>query len=176
MERCCIGSGRKALSNCRIANPGASLGYDTGQVLALKTRSRGTSDHTGDSRQGQDGVREEAWGWVSGGCRLMNGLHLSFQPGSAGIESRVSASLSAPQEPRLAPRLSLPGIPTAAIQRTCGPELCSPSSPMSTSSSGSVSTKAPAGRLSRASAATAASGAWGLPSGLSGPSAALGSS
>lgn len=60
-------------------------------------------------------------------------------------------------------------------QSTCGPEPSSPSSPMSTSSSGSVSTKGPAGRPSRASMG-AVSEPRGLPSGLSGPSGALGSS
>lgn len=100
---------------------------------------------------------------------------LSSSPGRrSSLESpRVFPPGKSPVWPRgLLARVSLSSL---ATQSTCGPELSSPSSPMSTSSSGSVSTKAPAGRLSRASAG-APSGARGLPSGLSGPSAAFGSS
>lgn len=144
---------------------------------ALKTRGAGTSDHITDlpagtrrtgRRHGKESRRLQVDKWAEP-------AFLSSSPGRR--NSLESPRVFSPGKNRVWPHslLARVSLPSLATQSTCGPELSSPSSPMSTSSSGSVSTKAPAGKLSRASAG-APSGARGLPSGLSGPSAALGSS
>lgn len=181
-ERFCVCSrGKPTPPDDRAERPGPVWVATLGGTLALRRRNEGTQVRTLPSKRRVGSGREAQClsprRWVLKGSRV-GFVGLLGADDLRGPPQDQSLSLPIRQRTAPGPAVSLPpSLPNRATQSTCGPELSSPSSPMSTSSSGSVSTKGPAGRLRRASpAVAAASGPRGLLSGLSGPSGALDSS